>query len=335
MRRTRVLIVGQGLVGTLLSFRLSQLGVEHLVADRGHEGASSVAAAGIVNPVTGRRFVLSWGMPQLLEGLQIYRELGGSLGADLLHPMRVMRDLERPAALNQWDMRRGQPDVGALLGAPVHASAKPFPNTPTTLGPTNACFRVDLPLALKRYRRHLTERGLLVEQEVAVDSLAVGNGGLRARELGVTADRVVDCTGARAMRTQRWGDLGWRGTKGESVRFRLDAAPRDAAYKRSAFVCPIGTRNEVWLGATNDDHDRTPATTEAGLSYLHEQAAGFGLEIPAEAQYLAGIRPTTRNRRPFVLEHPGLPGLWLCNGMGGKGTSLAPWSVNQLLESMW
>jgi glycine/D-amino acid oxidase-like deaminating enzyme len=38
----------------------------------------------------------------------------------------------------------------------------------------------------------------------------------------------------------------------------------------------------------------------------------------------AGIRPSTRDARPFLGAHPTEQGLYIFNGLGSKGASLAP-----------
>jgi glycine/D-amino acid oxidase-like deaminating enzyme len=48
----------------------------------------------------------------------------------------------------------------------------------------------------------------------------------------------------------------------------------------------------------------------------------------------AAIRPATVERRPFVGFHPHFPVIGILNGMGTKGTSLAPFFANQLTQHL-
>jgi len=48
--------------------------------------------------------------------------------------------------------------------------------------------------------------------------------------------------------------------------------------------------------------------------------------------HVAGIRPATLERRPFVGLHPQDQRLGLFNGMGTKGCSLAPYFARQLVQ---
>ncbi|MFT5168556.1 MAG: glycine oxidase, partial [Saprospiraceae bacterium] len=54
------LIIGQGLAGSLLAYQLLERGKTVQIIDNHHNGASSSIAAGIINPITGRRFAKSW-----------------------------------------------------------------------------------------------------------------------------------------------------------------------------------------------------------------------------------------------------------------------------------
>ena len=57
------------------------------------------------------------------------------------------------------------------------------------------------------------------------------------------------------------------------------------------------------------------------------------LKVPYTiVDHLAGIRPANTERRPFVGVHPSYPSLAICNGMGTKGCSLAPYFTKQIID---
>src|SRR5580700_1323173 len=66
MTRVDVLIVGQGICGTFLSRELDRAGLCYIVIDEERPDSASRAAAGLINPVTGRRFVKTWMIDELL-----------------------------------------------------------------------------------------------------------------------------------------------------------------------------------------------------------------------------------------------------------------------------
>src|SRR6185295_6851597 len=60
--------------------------------DDGHASAASLVAAGLLNPITGQRFVKSWRADVLLPAARrVYRELETALGVILWRERRIRR----------------------------------------------------------------------------------------------------------------------------------------------------------------------------------------------------------------------------------------------------
>ena len=60
------LLIGQGISGTWLSYYLRKEGKSFMVIDNDSPVASSRIAAGVINPVTGRRHVEVWMANEIL-----------------------------------------------------------------------------------------------------------------------------------------------------------------------------------------------------------------------------------------------------------------------------
>ena len=329
----RVAVLGQGIAGTLVSTRLRENGVAHVVIDRGHRRSSSWAAAGLVNPVTGRRFVLVEGFGDYLARFGVYERLGRLLGERYVHDLTIYRDLGRVKDRNQWDMRRATPSYATYLGAPVRASEAGLPigGVDRWVGPTRGAYRVDLAGLIRDYRRWLADERMLIVAEV--DETFVRDDRLIAA--GRPFDIVVDCRGAACAHTGEWGDRPWRLSKGESVRISREAWPRAAATKLSgSFLTPVGNGGEVWYGGTSTDHYDWDVPTEAmALRFDRELRELLGGYPPESLDHRAAIRPTTTDREPVVGPHATVPGLYICNGLGTKGALTAP-SITARLWSM-
>src|SRR5574343_1009083 len=75
--QTSVLIVGQGLCGTWLSFWLQQMGIDCIVIDEERPNTSTRVASGVINPVTGRRMTRTWMADEVIPfAAKAYEELG-------------------------------------------------------------------------------------------------------------------------------------------------------------------------------------------------------------------------------------------------------------------
>ena len=76
-QQTDILIIGQGICGTFLGWELMQAGVPHILIDEERPETASRAAAGLINPVTGRRIVKTWMIDELLPfAREAYRQIG-------------------------------------------------------------------------------------------------------------------------------------------------------------------------------------------------------------------------------------------------------------------
>ena len=59
--------------------------------------------------------------------------------------------------------------------------------------------------------------------------------------------------------------------------------------------------------------------------------AAAGFEVVA---HHAAIRPTVKDRRPFIGQHPQFPVLGIFNGFGTKGASLVPFFAEQFVDNL-
>ena len=317
-----VAVLGQGLAGTLVSARLRERGVAHVVIDRGHVGSSSHAAAGLVNPVTGRRFVLVEGYADYVARFGIYERLGRLLSGVYLQPLTIYRDLSRAEDRNRWDLRRATPAYAPYLGAPITADQVDLPRIDSSLwlGPTSLAHRVDVPGLICAYRTFCREAGDLLEVEAQIEVRP--RPGSRLELAGRAFDVVIDCRGAACASTEAWRDRSWRLSKGESIVAKRARWPRSAATKLGGrFVAPLGPGQDVWYGGTSTDHYDDGAPTQA---FLAEAKNYFSKSPPSEFDHRAGVRPTTTDRRAVVGAHASIGGLYICNGLGTRGALTAP-----------
>ena len=85
------LIVGQGLAGSVLSYLLMRQGKKVLVIDSFDANSSSQVAAGLVNPITGRRIVKSWMADTLIPFAEtFYSAVENEFGKLFYHKMDVL-----------------------------------------------------------------------------------------------------------------------------------------------------------------------------------------------------------------------------------------------------
>lgn len=323
-----VLIVGQGLAGSLLARRLADRATIAVV-DPGRPNASRVAA-GLMTPLTGRRFTLTPEYPRLFARAS---EALGALG--VFRPTDVYRlfaDAEqRAAGLRRADCLSCAPFIRRITRGPGELDAAlDDPHG----GALMAGAWADLPGLLDGAAAWLGDR-LLRDQVVAAEARDDADG---VSWKGVRARNVVWCDGWRAaLPGGLFSDLGWQPAKGEALDLVSDAPHQDRILNREGWALRLGDGR--WRTGTNwawDGLGEEP--TEALRGKLLRRFAGFFRHpVRAEAtRHLAGTRPCTRDNRPYLGRHPSRPRHWMLNGLGPRGTVWAPsaadWLASTLLE---
>lgn len=325
------LIVGQGIAGTLLSWFLRKAGRSVIVLDKYLPGAASLVSAGIINPITGRRFAKSWLIETLLPfARQTYQEIGAGFGVSLWTERNLLRALPTALEENEWWRRSGmgdfapyfelKPDLGKFTGKlqPVRA-----------WGETKGAAQVDILALLQSWRELLRSENRLLEEEFDPKQLVLEPGVCLYR--GNRFGTVVFCEGAKAVKNPWFGNLPFVPTKGESLFVRIEDVEFDKLLKHAVAIAPMGA-GHYWVGAsTRFEYEGVEPTVEM-RAWLEERLRK-ALSIPfTVVSHHCGIRPTVFDIRPFLGRHPLHPSLVIFNGLGTKGASLAPYFACQLTE---
>ena len=328
----RYLIVGQGLAGTLIGYRLERAGHDVHYQDAPRQQAASSVAAGIVNPITGRRFVRSWRIDELLPAARaLYTELETKLGVRIWHDLPLVRTLFNRGDENDWLARGGDAAYRTFLDDTPALGRIPELTYPAfSYAGVRQAARVDLETLTSAYRDRLRAAGRITEKELDYADLIPGPQGVRWKSSAgtLTFDRVIFCEGWRSRFNPWFNNLPVIGNKGEVLIVRTEEPVLERLFKHRVFLVPRAD-GTYWVGATSENGFTDESPTPRQAEYL-EQRLREVLKVPFTiVEHQAAVRPTVRDRRPVIGAHPAFPSLFLFNGLGTKGASVAP------LTSAW
>jgi glycine oxidase len=329
----KVLVVGQGIAGALLAHALKDKGAQVTMADTDLPGKSSTVAAGIINPVTGKRFVKSWRFDDFFPVAQaMYQALEAELGVKIWEERPLLRVLNGAEEANNWSARCTEPEYEGQLAETKDAGAwSALLNPGFFFGSIKKAARVNFPNLLSAFRAKVQAAGQLLDKEVKYDD---------TETLLKIYDRVIYCEGHQAINNPFFPDLPWQLAKGESLVIRFEdpnVADAAATLKKTTLVTPLGG-GLFWAGGSFQWNypDLAPSNGEREYILMHlKELFAAPFEVLSHA---AGVRPAVKDRRPFLGESVVLPNVFMFNGLGSKGALLAPyWAEHlaaHLLEDM-
>ncbi|NUQ22651.1 MAG: FAD-binding oxidoreductase [Saprospiraceae bacterium] len=350
------LIVGQGLAGTLLAYFLMEAGQTVCVIDDDYPRAASRVAAGVINPVTGRSFVKSWRVDELIPfARQTYLQLESLLGLPLYHERNILRALSHQGDENDWLGRSADPAYLDYIIDPADVSAYFGKINPAfSYGELQHASQVDIGKLCTAFRSFLINKNSFKKEtfdynklEISISAEMQNFASLQMfppslppspslSYQGITADRLVFCEGAKAPRNPYFNYLPFIGDKGEVLIVKIPGAHFPKMLKQGVFVIPFGKPEEelYWIGTTYERNFENDEPSPHSKATLNDQLSEV-LTLPFEVvDHLAAIRPTVKDRRPFLGFHPQFEQLAIFNGLGTKGTSLAPFWAKHLADRL-
>jgi glycine/D-amino acid oxidase-like deaminating enzyme len=329
--QAEVLIVGQGICGTFLSWYLERAGLSSIMIDEPRTDSASRTAAGVINPVTGRRLVKTWMIDELLAFARpAYDQIGTELGGTFLFPKNII-DLFATPQMRLAFLKRQQEEPQMLLLPAEEQRWQDWFRYDFGFGEVQPGYLVDIGSLLAAYRSKLVAAGRLLEERFSLDSLLLQDQGAVYQD--IRCSWVIFCDGIASCSNPWFKNLPFAPNKGEALILQAEGIPTSHIFKKGMQLVPWKD-SLFWVGASYawQFEDDRPTTyfrnkTEAMLSQW--------LRVPYKVvDHLASVRPATLERRPFVGFHPTKKNLGLLNGMGTKGCSLAPFYAAQLVNHM-
>ncbi|MBK8563940.1 MAG: FAD-binding oxidoreductase [Saprospiraceae bacterium] len=323
------IIVGQGLAGTLLSHFLLLEDQHVAVIDYPHPGRTSSIAAGLINPVTGRRIAKSWRFEELfLFAKQTYHELEVMLEANLWADRQIARALHNNFEVNEWLRRSSFAEFqDYLFDEPDMSQFEGKLHPPHAWGELRGVAQVALPVLIEKWQGHLSDKGMFILDNVDYQQIEPTDGGVRYK--GLQASNLVFCEGAKAVSNPFFNHLPFVPTKGELMLIRIPELEFERILKHNIFIIPMEA-GLYWAGATSRYEFDGPLPSEYGRDFLVSELEKT-LAVPFEIiEHLAGIRPTVADVRPFLGLHPDFPCMSIFNGLGTKGALMGPFFAKQM-----
>jgi len=315
-------IIGGGIAGCTLAYRLISCNKKVLVVDNSTNNISSQVAAGIVNPLTGKRTALSWNAAEIFDELHpFYQELEQQTQSSFFTQLPTYKLFDSIFEQNEWLNKQEIQGYNPFIESGIQHLDKHLVNNPFGALEISKTGRLNIPVFLKSMHQWLQDRNafsnlLFQFEDLEFDNLIVRTSQWKAKNL-------IFCDGASASNNPFFNYLPHKPVHGELLEIEMQGFYKDRIINKGIFILP--TENQKYLvGATYNWKLITPLLTTEGREELELKLSQLCKLNYQVLNHRAGIRPASNDRRPYLGTHPKYQNLYILGGLGSKGVSLLP-----------
>lgn len=320
------IVVGYGLAGSIFAWEWVQKSHKSAIfIDAATQMNSSRAAAGILNPVTGKRLVKSWNVDAMLPAARnTYREIEASLGETFFYDKIIRRIYQSEEEVKRWNRRMRQEHYQSFLGQQFPANSLPDAiQDPLGSFEILGVGNLDTDRFLDVMENWAIEKEMLIQESFDYNDLEIQPNLVKWK--GWSADRIIFCEGYRARDNPWFHWLPFNLAKGEILTLSGVALGTEEILSKQKWILPT-QGNQFITGSTWSWESLNETPTPQGKSALFQGLAQMidSVEQLKVHHHRAGVRPCTRDRFPFIGQHPEHKPLHVFNGFGSKGALMVP-----------
>lgn len=329
MKNVDYIVVGNGLAGIAFCEQLRAANKDFIVFDNKSQQASSVAA-GLYNPVILKRFTKVWNAKaQLALAIPKYKVLEQLLDVKLDYQLPVYRRFMSIEEQNDWFAASDKPVLEEYLSINLVKNTNQDIHADFGFGEVLHSGRIDTSLLVTSYRDYLLREQKLVVDGFQYELLKIESEYIEYK--GICAKYIVFAEGYGISKNPFFNDVPLIGTKGEMLTIEAPNLKMEFIMKSSVFIVPLG-HDLFWIGATYERDDKTHSITENAKEQLLDKLKQIIKCDFKIVKQVAGIRPTTKDRRPLVGSHSNYKNVYVLNGLGTRGVMIAPYVAEQLFN---
>ncbi len=325
------MIVGGGLAGMVLAFRMHEEGIPFTLINQPSLSASSKVAAGLWNPLVFKRMTKSWLAEELLEELhRFYAACEMKTGKKFLNKRISIKPFTENQEKALW-IKKVKSELGAFAdekiysGVPSGFEACNFTNG---YGIITESGNLDINEFIDAGEQYFKEHTF--NDTFDHTKLQVSEEGLRYKNL--EAENIVFCEGHLVKNNPFFCWIPLKPAKGELLHIQApDLRFKNGVYNRNGFILD-GKQSKFIVGSTYNWAELNDKPSPEGMAELQQKLSHMVHCNYTVLAHMAGVRPSSSDRRPIIGAHPKHRALHVFNGMGAKGVMLAPYFAGKFVH---
>ena len=324
MKNVEYIIVGGGYAALFFAHQLIKNNKSFVLFSDGKKSASQVSA-GIVNPMVLKKFTTFWLAQEQLDRLnETLNEIEKYTGNHYLIKENIHRIFHDQKEKDLW------------LSKSENADLKPFLNlefknlntikNPFGVASVDQSARLNVEQFFSDFQEYLLKNDFLIEEKFNYQLLNETNYG------DISFKNIVFCEGIGVKNNPFFDEIPIVPNKGHHLKVRLSVNfDHQLTLKKKHFLFPLN-KEFYYYGGTYDPNFRSDEVDDFKKDEL---VAGLQEFYPHDFQIEEvnfGFRPTVKDRRPILGNHPEHSNFYVFNGLGARGILNGCYFSKELFE---
>ena len=259
-------IIGGGLAGTTLAYRLIKQGAKVLIMDEPSRNISSHVAAGIFNPLTGKRTALTWKADELFTELhRFYPEMEKETGESFFKALPMFKLFDSVFEQNEWMNKRQETGFNQFIKKEIQSLNGSVVQNPFGALQIVSAGRLDTKQYLKAMHTWLLAQNSILYQKFDYSKVEVSNDSVKNGSL--KAQAIIVCDGSYSIQNPLFNYLPHKPVHGEILEVEIPDFYKDRIINKGIYVLPIEGQKYL-VGATYNWDLTEPIVTPKGKEEL-------------------------------------------------------------------
>jgi len=266
-----VLIIGQGLSGSLLAHFLRKKQQSVLILDDGYQRSATRVAAGLMDAISGMRLTFAWKADTLIPfARETYKTLEDLCGKRFFFDYVSYRLFAKESEYAAYEKKKMETQFSPYYGPYFQKNPLSYVESPFGSVETYQSSALQTELFLDEMSRYLSDN--IIRESFNPFELVITESGVQFRKF--SAKKVVFCMGDSVRFLPWFSQLPFRPAKGETLTLTSDTLHKDTVLHFGKWLVPIG-QNRFKYGATYEWDDLSWDVTQAGKIELMQYLSRF------------------------------------------------------------
>ena len=294
------------------------------------KNVSTLTSAGVLNPTVLKRFTKVWNAEVHLKvALKFYRELSEKIQIPFFSELPLLRLINNIEEQNNWIVACDRKEMSPFLYPKIIKCNLQYIKAPYGFGKVLGTGRIDTLTLINGYKDYLIKNNQLIKESFDHQLLIEKDHKVSYKD--ISAKIIVFSEGPSVINNLLFPKNLLIGNKGEYLIIKAPELKLKVMIKASIFIIPLV--NDLYkVGATYSHNDYTKKTTIKAREEIISKLSKI-IQCPFEiVDQIAGIRPTTKDRRPLIGSLPENVNKYFFNGLGTRGILAAPTFAHHLFQ---